>query len=426
MIGSAPDSARYKLFQPNDNAENVDEIEEYWNARYLSAGEAVWRILGFHVTKKDPSVTLLPIHLPHTHSHHQYHRSDGKGSTLSLLDRYFIRPNGIFIDETGHQQNFDDITYNQYFSLFRLTKYDSTCHGSSFYERMSIAGSPQMLVVQRDHSRLHLCRLQPVRPSEGEIFYLRTILQHCPALSFENACTIGGEIYSTFQEAAIAMGLFADNNEAELAMQEAIITLKTPRQLRLLFVHLLVNDCVTAPLTLWNTYSSTMAMDHILQCGNNTDIGTTRALHDIMKLLEEFGRTPSDYGLPLPGNSTQSTEILHEILRWGFQIPTLSVRANTARFSMSHEQASIFDRIIDACINKEPLLAFIDGKAGRGKTYLVNALCNKLRSLGQIVLPTATAAFAAQLYAGGRTTHSMFKVSIIHPKLYSFNSEHCT
>ena len=93
---------------------------------------------------------------------------------------------------------------------------------------------------------------------------------------------------------------------------------------------------------------------------------------------------------------------------------------------MSHEQASIFDRIIDACINKEPLLAFIDGKAGRGKTYLINALCDKLRSLGQIVLPTATAAFAAQLYAGGRTTHSMFKVSIIHPKLYSFNSEHYT
>ena len=253
------------------------------------ASEAVWHILGFHVTKKDPSITLLPIHLPHTLSHHQYHRSDGKGSTLSLLDRYFIRPNGIFIDETGHQRNFNDITYNQYFSLFRLTKYDSTCHGSSFYEWMLIAGSPRMLVVQRDHSHLHLWRLQPVRPSEGEIFYLHTILQHRPALSFENACTIGGEIHSTFQEAAIAMGLFADNNEAELAMQEAIITLKTPRQLRLLFVHLLVNDCVTAPLTLWNMYSSTMAMDHILQCGNNTDIGTTRALHDIMKLLEEFG-----------------------------------------------------------------------------------------------------------------------------------------
>ena len=31
----------------------------------------------------------------------------------------------------------------------------------------------------------------------------------------------------------------------------------------------------------------------------------------------------------------------------------------------------------------------------------------------QIILPTATSAFAAQLYAGGRTTHSMFKVCLL-------------
>ena len=180
----------------------------------------------------------------------------------------------------GHQQNFDDITYSQYFSLFRLTKHNYTCSGASFDEQTSIAGSPQMLVVQRDHSRLHLCQLQPACPSEGEIFYLHTILQHRPALSFESVHTVAGEIYPTFQEAAMAMGLFADHNEAELAIQEAIVTLKTPRQLHVLFVHLLVNDCVTSPLTLWNTYSSPMAMDHILQCGNNTDIGITNALHD--------------------------------------------------------------------------------------------------------------------------------------------------
>ena len=147
--------------------------------------------------------------------------------------------------------------------------------------------------------------------------------------------------------------------------------------------------------------------------------------HDIMKLLEEFGQTPSDYGLPLPSGTQLSTEILHEILRWGFQIPTLSVHVDTARSSMSHEQASIFDCILNAAINKQLLLAFINGKAGRGKTYLVNAVCDKLRSLGRIVLPTATAAFAAQLYAGGRTTHSMFKVSIIRPnKFRSFLSIH--
>lgn len=406
----APDSTRYRITE-NDN-ESINEIEEYWDARYLSAGEAVWRILGFHVTKKEPSVTSLPVHLPDLHSHHQYHRSTGLASTVSLLDRYFIRPSGTFTNSDGSLVNFDDITYIEYFSTFRLGKLDTMCNAPSFHERNVVVNSPSMLVIQRNESRLHLCRLQTIRPSQGEIFYLRTILQHRSALSFEDARTVSSHLHPTFQEAANAMGLFTNQNEAELAIQEGILTLRTPRQLRILFVHLLVNDCIVTPLALWNTYNIAMAVDHTLRCGNNNDIGTSQALHEIATLLEEFGRTPSDYGLPEA--TEHSTEILHEIIRWGPQYESLSIRANTARQSMTLEQQNIFDQVVHASLNYEPFLAFIDGKAGRGKTFLVNAICDKLRSVGRIVLPTATAAFAAQLYSGGRTTHSMFKVSVLY------------
>ncbi|KAJ7934522.1 DNA helicase Pif1 like protein [Mycena leptocephala] len=75
------------------------------------------------------------------------------------------------------------------------------------------------------------------------------------------------------------------------------------------------------------------------------------------------------------------------------------------------DQLAIYSRILSAITDNRPLCMFIDGKAGRGKTTLVNALCDKLRSMGHIVIPTATSAFAAQLYPGGRTTHSAFKVS---------------
>jgi chromosomal replication initiation ATPase DnaA len=57
-------------------------------------------------------------------------------------------------------------------------------------------------------------------------------------------------------------------------------------------------------------------------------------------------------------------------------------------------------------------LTFIDGKAGCGKTLLVNTICNSLLLLDFIVLPTATSAFAAQLYPGGQITHSTLKVNI--------------
>ncbi|KAI0779786.1 PIF1-like helicase-domain-containing protein, partial [Fomes fomentarius] len=77
---------------------------------------------------------------------------------------------------------------------------------------------------------------------------------------------------------------------------------------------------------------------------------------------------------------------------------------------LNAEQYGIYTEIMDAVTNRKPLCAFVDGKAGRGKTFLVNTICNKLRSEGHIVLPTATSAFAAQLYPGGKTTHSVFKV----------------
>ena len=111
-----------------------------------------------------------------------------------------------------------------------------------------------MHVVQRDPMHPHLSRIDTIRPSQGELFYLRAILQSRSTLSFLDTRTVNGVIYEMFQEAAIALGLFADRNEAQYAIQEAIATLATPRQLHQLFVHLLVNDCVLAPIDIWTTY----------------------------------------------------------------------------------------------------------------------------------------------------------------------------
>ena len=53
------------LFQLNHSEqEHVDELKDYVEGRYLSAHEAAWRILGFHITSKTLSVSCLPVHLP--------------------------------------------------------------------------------------------------------------------------------------------------------------------------------------------------------------------------------------------------------------------------------------------------------------------------------------------------------------------------
>ena len=302
--------------------------------------------------------------------------------------------------------------YAEYFTLFRLTRYEIRNISNPRYYDESPANpstNPRMHVVQRDPMHAHLSRVDTIRPSQGELFYLRAILQSRPALSFINTRTVNGVIHQTFQEAAIALGLFADQNEAQYAIDEALATLATPRQLRLLFIHLLVNDCVPTPIDIWTKYQQHMVCDFTLQLGFNTDLALNRALEDLNRTLEEHGKSLSFYGLPDP--ITFSAEVEHELERWGRDHIGLRNRVATAIAIMTDEQHFIYNRIMSSVLEREPLLAFIDGKAGRGKTFLINAICDKVRSLGHIVIPTATAAFAAQLYPGGRTTHSAFKVS---------------
>lgn len=219
-IHKGPDYARYNLHVADTPAgDPIDEIQDYWNGRYLSAGEAVWRILGYHITHKEPAVTALPVHLPTSRSHYQYHGTSGPRSTLSLLERYFLRPTGAFHDNRGILRYFDELTYIEYFMLFRLTLQPpktTACYG----ERGRISRSPTMCVVLRSGKHRHVCRLQAIRPSQGEVFYLHAILQNRPLLSFADGLFVNQQQFGTYQESAMALGLFAEHGEAYYAMQE--------------------------------------------------------------------------------------------------------------------------------------------------------------------------------------------------------------
>jgi hypothetical protein len=165
---------------------------------------------------------------------------------------------------------------------------------------------------------------------------------------------------------------------------------------------------VPTPLAHWETFQESFALDYTLQNNNALDIGLDHALQEIGQCLEEYGKTLSDYGLPEP--MSYGREVEHELAKWALDSDGLSLHADAAADTFDPEQRLIYDEIIATVIEGQPLRIFIDGKAGTGKTYLVQTICDKIRSLGCIVLPTAASAFAAQHYKGGRTTHSAFKV----------------
>jgi hypothetical protein len=56
-----------------DNKGNIDEIELYRDARWVTPPEALWRIYGFDISDRSPSVLSLQLHHPSMHmvSFHQ-------------------------------------------------------------------------------------------------------------------------------------------------------------------------------------------------------------------------------------------------------------------------------------------------------------------------------------------------------------------
>ena len=272
-----------------------------------------------------------------------------------------------------------------------------------------------MQVILRTGRLSHFARIRDVSPSRGELFYLRALLQLRPANSFSDLRTVNGIERQSFQDAATAIGLFEHETEANYVLTESITTLKTPNQLRHLFVDLLVNDCILTPLLCWNTFRGNLSRDFNMRHPNMPYLAFDSTLENIGHRLEEYGRRLSDYQLPEP--IIYGRELEHEMGRWAAQSLQLARRSDDAFQKFNEEQRHVFNEIIFAVTNHRPLLIFLDGKAGVGKTFLINAVCDKLRSENIIALLTATSAFAAQLYRGGRTTHSTFKVCLF-PQLH--------
>ena len=165
-IHKQTDRAAFMIQGEGEDESFFDEIDSFWTGRYLSAGEAAWHILGFHITRKDPSVSCLPVHVESSTRHHQYFCKNNSSSFLSLLDRYFLRPLGSFCDRSGVLWNFANLTYTEYFTLFRLVKYDAVHCNQSYYfeEQIPNPGQVTNMLMHYCHrfSLLHSLDLEDV------------------------------------------------------------------------------------------------------------------------------------------------------------------------------------------------------------------------------------------------------------------------
>lgn len=263
----------------------------------------------------------------------------------------------------------------------------------------------QQKVIRRRSKGAIVTRLQTVPVRSKELFYLRALLQVRPASSYQDLRTVHDHCYRTFQEAATALGLFQDVREAVYAMNDAISAYSRPSQLRFLFSYLLL-DLPFPALDLWTQFQQELCADYRLH--HNLTQSTSLALEDIARYLSSQGSTLSQCGLPEPQRHESEVDLEQSFFR--DRLPILRRRSEAAYARMNADQQGIFDNILGhrgsgGCF-------FIDGRAGRGKTFLICAICDHLRASGNIACVTGTTALSVIHYDRGRTAHSAFGIPV--------------
>ena len=270
---------------------------------------------------------------------------------------------------------------------------------------------PQQLIRARSRSEV-VARIRTVPPRTGELFYLRALLLHKPAFSFESLRLVENITHTTFQEAATALGLFQNSNEAQLALAEAIENFASPHQLRFLFCQLLLNFPTNA-ITLFDTYQEELMADYLDQY-SSADLATESSLRDLGRYLNTQGSRLADFGLPQPDG--QSSLLQLEQASCTTQYYNLIEKCQQDELSLSNEQLDIYYQVLESFYTPPPdrinTCFFIEGKAGRGKSYTASVLVNRLRSEGYIVPVVGSTALSVTQYERGRTAHSSFGIPV--------------
>ncbi|XP_074341884.1 uncharacterized protein LOC141679280 [Apium graveolens] len=219
-----------------------DEIQSFFDGRYICGCEAAYRIFGFNIHYRSLAVQRLSIHL-----------DENKYCTF--------RSNEALPKVAEREKE----KHTQLGAFFILNATDE--HAIQFlYDEI-----PQHY-VWNDKDRIRnprkrgkkIGRLSYTHHSAGELWFLRLLLTKVRgATSYESLRTVKGQTYNTFQEACKEYGLLDDDNEWHMVLLQCSES-GFPPQIRQLFVHVMVNCKVSDLEDLWKKHWTTMVDDLLL------------------------------------------------------------------------------------------------------------------------------------------------------------------
>ncbi|KAF5466120.1 hypothetical protein F2P56_016075 [Juglans regia] len=373
---------------PGQNIQDIDEIQQFQSARWIAPPEAMWRIYGFILNEMHPSVYSLHLHLEDQHLV-AFHAHDNLNNVLrsdftakSMLTEFFST------NQTN--ENARKLLYKEFLEAF--------------------VWNQQHKIWTPRKKKTVIGRIVTASPFEGEMYYLRILLNHIRGpLSFDHIKTVGNVTAPTFREAATLHGLLQRDTSLQDCMQEASLY-QIPHSLRRLFATILVYCNPTNPRELWEYFEQDMSSDFQTSVATSADI-RTKVLRSISSTLESMGKDINmfhliEHDVSFDQNETEAREINDE---FAVSIPEEDLMAS---MSLNSEQQHAYESILQKVLLNESAAFFIDGPGGTGKTFLYKALLATVRSRNLIALATASSGVAASILPGGRTAHSRFKIPL--------------
>jgi hypothetical protein len=381
------------------------EADEWQNGRYLSSCEAAWRILRFHITTVRPTVVAISIHLPNQQLGQMF-RARGLTSPITKLLIYLHRPVG---------PHFDDLLLLDFYRHYRVTSIPasqwplSNLRPGEYQIQVREQGALRYYCIIDRGLKTVITRLKSYPPQTGELFFLRAVLQHKPGRSWNDLYTVDGVLHPSFQAVAIALALFPRDGEAHYAMAEAVELSYSPPQLRFLFVGVLL-EFPTDALKLYADFLQHMSWD--LQMNHAEDEWEDKLLQILERYLQSRGASLSHFKLPMP--TLACSEVTNELTAFKSQAVVMEQEVERMTATFNPEQQDVYHYLKNAIeLPDSPQTYFIDGKAGRGKTFLMNCLVMSLRAKGDIVLVAGSTALSIIHYERGRTAHSTFGIPVV-------------
>jgi ATP-dependent DNA helicase PIF1 len=270
---------------------------------------------------------------------------------------------------------------------------------------------------QQTLNRLHLVHIE-----DKERYFFRILLHKVPnPTCFEDLRTFEGVLYNTFQEACHARGFLDNDTQWDDTIKEAIRHFP-PNIARKIFTYILAYSNPSHPLQLWVDNKEQLCEDFM------RNIDTTfnpfieqKGLNDINENLKQFQKSLHDYStMPqIEEDDNNNNTSLNNITNSYNIIKMYKKRSQESYINAEPEKQKVFLKeifdIFDQKKNNFPTCYFLNAAAGCGKTYCLDAIIDKCKSIygeESVLVVSSTAISAQQFKNQGKTAHSTFKLPV--------------